>query len=215
MTVLDLAALEAAELHTDPYPHAVVEHSFGSDALARGLREEFAAAGFVRNERQYAEAGGKRYLMYNRYVVKDGKPVPESLASLSETWQQLITEILGDPYRAALGALTGVDLDGCALEARLDRYTQGCWIEPHTDRPDKVVTQLFYFNEPWREEWQGEFRVLRGPDLDDCARKVLPRLGTSVVMRRSDRSWHGVPPIVEGTGQDRLSLLVHFVRDAG
>ncbi|MFJ4656820.1 2OG-Fe(II) oxygenase [Nocardia sp. NPDC088792] len=212
MPVLDLTAIEKAELHDDPYRHAVLARSFTSAEFAGALRAEFAEDGFVRNERRDTTPGGKRYLMFNRQVVEDGVPLPDNVATLSPIWRELIGELLGAGYRAALAELTGAELDDCVVEARLDRYGEGCWIEPHTDRADKVVTQLFYFNEPWRDEWNGEFRVLRGPQLDDYARRVPPRLGTSVIMRRSEHSWHGVPPITEGSGQQRLSLLVHFVR---
>ncbi|MBX9640191.1 MAG: 2OG-Fe(II) oxygenase, partial [Mycobacteriaceae bacterium] len=210
MAVLDLAAIETAEIHDDPYRHAVVRHSFVSEAIARRLRDEFARDGFTRSERHETAPGGKRYLMYNRHVIVAGEPVADNVATLSATWQQLIGELLQPRYRAALAELTGADLAGCTMEARLDRYGEGCWIEPHTDRPDKVVTQLLYFNDPWLSQWNGEFRVLRGPRFEACARRVLPRLGTSVIMRRCERSWHGVPPVTPGSGQQRLSLLVHF-----
>ncbi|ALL56249.1 prolyl 4-hydroxylase subunit alpha [Mycobacterium haemophilum DSM 44634] len=216
MPVLDLAAIERAEIHEDPYRHAVIRHSFVSDAVARTLRDEFALNGFTRNERDDTTQGRKRYLMYNLQVVAASEPVADTVAGLSATWQTLIGELLDDRYRAAVAELTGADLAGCTIEARLDRYGQGCWIEPHTDRADKVVTQLVYFNESWLEEWGGEFRVLRGPQFDAYARRVMPHLGTSVIMRRSEKSWHGVPPIttaVQGSGPQRLSLLVHFVRD--
>lgn len=200
MPVLDLAAIEQAEVHKDPHPHAVIRRSFVSDALARALRDEFACDGFTRHERHTAGPGGKRYLMYNHQVILAGEPVADSVAALSATWRTLVGELLDPRYRATVAKLTGVDLSRCQLEARLDRYGEGCWIEPHVDRPDKVVTQLLYFNDPWLPEWNGEFRVLRGPRFDACARAVLPRLGTSVIMRRGDRSWHGVPPVAGGSG---------------
>jgi Rps23 Pro-64 3,4-dihydroxylase Tpa1-like proline 4-hydroxylase len=150
--------------------------------------------------------------MHNRTLVADGKPNPDDLASLSGTWQRLVEDLTSDEYRAALSALTGTDLDTCAVEARMTRYSRGCWIEPHTDRPDKTVTHLFYFNDMWRAEWNGDLHVLRGPHMADCARRIPPLLGTSVVLVRSDRSWHGVPPVTEDCPEDRRALLVHFVR---
>ncbi|MFF8694413.1 2OG-Fe(II) oxygenase [Streptomyces sp. NPDC002431] len=211
MPVLDLDALERAELEHDPYEYAVIPRSFRDGATARALREEFAVDGFVRSERGPAERG-KQYLNHNRTVIDGGKPRETSPGTLSERWRLLVEDLLSDRYRAALASLTGVGLDGCAVEARLTRYSPGCWIEPHTDRADKAVTQLFYFNETWRDAWAGDLRVLGGPDMDDCVRRVPPLLGTSVVIVPSDRSWHAVPPVTPECPDDRRALLVHFVR---
>ncbi|MFF7994637.1 2OG-Fe(II) oxygenase [Kitasatospora xanthocidica] len=212
MPVVDIPALAGAELLRDPYEYAVVPRTFTDDASAGTLREEFAAAGFTRAERRAGAGDGKKYLMHNRTLVAHGKPDRRSVASLSDTWQRLVEDVLSDEYRAALSALTGTGLDRCTVEARMTRYARACWIEPHTDRPDKAVTHLFYFNRAWRAEWNGDLHVLRGPDMADCARRVPPLLGTSVVLVRSDRSWHGVPPVAEDCPEDRLALLVHFVR---
>ncbi|MFE6049873.1 2OG-Fe(II) oxygenase [Kitasatospora sp. NPDC056446] len=212
MSVIDIPALAGAELLRDPYEHAVLTRSFTDDASARALREEFTAAGFTRHERRADTEGGKKYLMHNRTLVADGTPDPQGVAELSDTWQRLVGDVLSEEYRAALSALTGTGLDDCAVEARMTRYARACWIEPHTDRPDKAVTHLFYFNRAWRAEWNGDLHVLRGPRLADCARRVPPLLGTSVVLVRSDHSWHGVPPVAEDCPEDRLALLVHFVR---
>jgi Rps23 Pro-64 3,4-dihydroxylase Tpa1-like proline 4-hydroxylase len=125
-----------------------------------------------------------------------------------------MTEIRSSRYRDSLRRLTGIDLRDCVLEARLDRYSVGCWVEPHFDRPDNGVTHLFYFNDPWQVSWNGEFRVLRGSNMENHARRVFPYLGTSVIMVRSERSWHGVPPVNERCPHDRLSLLVQFVKPA-
>ncbi|WP_327327082.1 2OG-Fe(II) oxygenase [Streptomyces sp. NBC_01210] len=212
MPVLDLGAIERAELHQDPYQYAVIPRSFGDDTAARGLCDEFTVDGFVRSERQTGSGGGKQYLMNSRTIIKDGQAGRNGTVDLSDRWRWLIEELLSDEYRAALTTLTGTDLDGCSVEARMTRYSRGCWIEPHTDRADKAVTHLFYFNDVWRDEWDGDLRVLRGPDMADCVRRVSPLLGTSVVMVPSDHSWHGVPPVTQECPEDRRALLVHFVR---
>ncbi|MEU7060685.1 hypothetical protein [Streptomyces sp. NPDC046197] len=48
--------------------------------------------------------------------------------------------------------------------------------------------------------------------MADSARRFLTLLGTSVVLVRSDHSWHGVPPVSEDCPEDRRPLLIHFVR---
>ncbi|MEU5274954.1 2OG-Fe(II) oxygenase [Streptomyces asoensis] len=212
MTLIDLQALRDAQLEKDPYRYAVVPHSFHDDDAARALNDGFAVDGFVRSERRPGSGGGKHYLMHNRTLVSEGRQHREAVDTLPDAWRRLVDEVTSDSYRDALVELTGADLDGCTVEARMTRYSSGCWIQPHTDRPDKAVTHLFYFNDTWRSEWQGDLHVLRGPDMKDVARRVLPLLGTSVVLVRSDDSWHGVPPVSEGCPDDRRALLVHFAR---
>lgn len=211
MSVLDHAALAGAALHADPYAFAVVPESIADRDTAALLRKEFVRANFVRNERAQAGAS-KKYLMYNYEVVTENVVDESQFDGLAPVWQELVREILSTRYRDTVQQLAGIPLDDAGVTVRIDRYLPGCWIEPHVDRADKVVTHLLYFNEEWRPEWGGEFRVLNGPDMDDCRERVLPLLGTSVVMVRSDRSWHGVPPVAPEAPEGRMSMLVHFVQ---
>lgn len=212
MSLIDFDVLEKTPLQHDPYRYAVVPRSFRDDTTPHALSDTFAVDGFVRSERGPGAGPGKHYLMNNRILISEGRRHEEAVTSLPEVWRQLVDDILADDYRAALTALTGTDLGDCRVEARMTRYSNGCWIQPHTDRPDKAVTHLFYFNDVWRPEWNGDLHVLRGPSMADCARRVLPLFGTSVVLVRSESSWHGVPPVSDDCPQDRRALLVHFVR---
>jgi SM-20-related protein len=64
----------------------------------------------------------------------------------------------------------------------------------HTDTPTKLITALIYFNDQW-EASGGRLRLLRSPtDLDDMIGEVAPDLGTMIVFRRSDKSFHGHEP---------------------
>jgi Rps23 Pro-64 3,4-dihydroxylase Tpa1-like proline 4-hydroxylase len=210
MTLVDIDAIGRAKLQQDPFDHAVIPRSFICDDIVEKLRADFSDTGFDRAERTERTRSDKQYLMFNRSLVTAGSIEADQLATLPSTWQLLVEDIVSDPYREALCALTGVNLDSCLVEARMTRYARGCWIEPHTDRPDKAVTHLFYFNKDWRADWDGDLRLLRSADMNDCAKRVAPLGGTSVVLARSDHSWHGVPPVSQACPVDRLALLVHF-----
>ncbi|WP_050371980.1 2OG-Fe(II) oxygenase [Streptomyces acidiscabies] len=212
MSLVDIETISRAELEQDPFGHAVIPRSFVTDDIAEHLRGEFSDVGFEESERTKATRSDKQYRMFNRNLVTAGRVDKDQVGALPASWQQFVDDVVSAPYRAALSALTGVDLDPCLVEARMTRYARGCWIEPHTDRPDKAVTHLFYFNDGWDAEWSGDLRLLRSADMDDCAKRVAPTTGTSVVLVRSDRSWHGVPPVSETCPVDRRALLVHFVR---
>ncbi|PWG11311.1 oxidoreductase [Streptomyces sp. V2] len=212
MSLVDIDTISRAELEQDPFGHAVIPRSFVTDAVAERLRGEFSDAGFEESQRTDVNRSDKQYRMFNRSLVTAGAVDRDQVGALPASWQQLVEDVVSRPYRAALSALTGVDLDACLVEARMTRYARGCWIEPHTDRPDKAVTHLFYFNDGWDTRWSGDLRLLRSADMADCAKRVAPTTGTSVVLVRSDRSWHGVPPVADSCPVDRRALLVHFVR---
>jgi Rps23 Pro-64 3,4-dihydroxylase Tpa1-like proline 4-hydroxylase len=211
MPLVDIEAISRATLQRDPFDHAVIPRSFTSDDIVEKLRADFSDAGFDHAERTAQTRLDKQYRMYNRNLVTGGSIELDQVATLPSNWQILVEEIVSDSYREALSALTDVYLDHCLVEARMTRYARGCWIEPHTDRPDKAVTHLFYFNDDWHADWNGDLRLLRSADMNDCAKRVPPVNGTSVVLVRSDHSWHGVPPVSQQCPVDRLALLVHFV----
>ncbi|MEV3910632.1 prolyl hydroxylase family protein [Streptomyces canus] len=212
MSLVDIETISRAELEQDPFGHAVIPRSFVTDAVAEKLRGEFSDDGFEESERTNLNRSDKQYRMFNRNLVTAGAVDEDQVRTLPANWQQLVADVVSQPYREALSALSGVDLERCLVEARMTRYARGCWIEPHTDRADKAVTHLFYFNDGWDPEWSGDLRLLRSADMADCAKRVAPTTGTSVVLVRSDRSWHGVPPVADTCPVDRRALLVHFVR---
>jgi len=210
MSLVNLDAIRTAKLADQPYPYAVLDNSFVDRDTTTALAAEFPTEGFRYDVRESNEDGKKRYRSHNYQLVSFGRPADDNIARLTDRWRRVLDDLMTDSYRAAVAETTGVDLTGTVLDIRLVRYARDCWIEPHVDRPDKVVTHLFYLNEEWQEEWAGALRILRGSDMDDYERQVFPHAGNSVVMVRTDGAWHGVPPVCSDDGQARKTLLVHF-----
>ncbi|MEV6423572.1 2OG-Fe(II) oxygenase [Streptomyces sp. NPDC051662] len=210
--VLDLPALRRAELAERPYHWAELSGTLlgPPGRTARQLEEEFPARGFRLTERTGGDSE-KTYRTRNLPLITRGRPVAESLAFLSPLWRRLVDELASPGYRAAVAEATGCPLGRCVIEARAVRYGPGYWIAPHTDRPDKVVTQLWYFNSEWPARWQGSLRILGSPAADDIRAEIAPRPGSSVLLVRSADSWHSVTPVSAAASQDRRTLLVHFV----
>jgi Rps23 Pro-64 3,4-dihydroxylase Tpa1-like proline 4-hydroxylase len=149
--------------------------------------------------------------MMVRPLVDRGGVVEGAFDGLSDGWPELVDQVISPTYRRVLGDLLTIDLVGTSIEARLCRYSHGCWMAPHTDNLDKVATQIIYFNPEWRYDWGGCLRLLRSNRSGDVASEILPLLGTSVILVRSDQSWHEVAPVSGGIRATRLSLLVHFL----
>ncbi|MFJ6569424.1 2OG-Fe(II) oxygenase [Streptomyces sp. NPDC091292] len=211
-TVLDLAALRRADLAARPYHWAELPDTLrGAEGrTAHRLEAEFPTRGFELTERTDGGAG-KTYRTRNLPLIAQGRPVADSRSALTPLWQLLVDELAASDYREAVAEATGRPLDGCLVEARAVRYGPGYWIAPHTDRADKVVTQLWYFNSVWPAHWRGTLRILGSPDPDDVRAEVAPRQGSSVLLVRSDESWHSVTPVSSDAAEDRRTLLLHFV----
>lgn len=131
---------------------------------------------------------------------------------LGAAWRALSEDLLSEAYRDALSRLTRLDLAGLPMEANVSHYGAGAWLGPHVDLPDKAVTHVFYFNDAWDAEDGGCLTVLRSREMSDAAAVVPPVVGNSVVLVRSDDSWHAVSPVRAGCRTSRRSLTVTFYR---
>ncbi len=131
---------------------------------------------------------------------------------LSAEWRELGQQLASPAHREALGSLIGLDLSDAPFEANLFHYGPRYLLEPHCDLPDKIVTHVLYFNEAWDPADGGCLRILRSSNSDDLATEVTPLVGSSVVLVRSESSWHGVPAVRPGVAQSRRSLTATFCR---
>jgi hypothetical protein len=203
--VLNVAAEDWAglTLRHDPYPLAIIPpgHLIGSaDAVA--LARTFPTEGMVRYDSSFRTTS-KRYRNFSL-------PVPEDLSEYAfpDIWCRLFNGLRAPGYRKRMAQFLG-QKPARQLELRLVRHGVEDWLSPHTDNPDKLFTHVFYFNMHWQESNGGWFEALYAPDPDAVALRVLPRLGTSIVLCPSDTSWHQVRPVT-GTAQTfRHSLVVH------
>ena len=182
MSVLNLAALEAAPLEQDRFDYLVV---------ADFVRPEARPA----LERDYPDIEGPA-----NHRLEEVKYGPAFAAFLEE--------LQSPAFAQRLGARFGVDLEETPATITVRRYAQATDGNIHTDSWTKIITVLVYFNESWPHE-TGQLRLLRSAtDIEDYAAEVTPLSGTLIAFRRSDHSFHGHKPF-EG---ERLMLQMSFVR---
>ena len=168
MRLLDLDALAAEPLTREPYDYLVLKN-------------------FVRAEA--AASVGADYPT----VSKAGSFALEDV-TVKGAFADLIAELNGEGFRAAIEAKFGMDLKGLPTTFTVRGMCGAHDGQIHTDSKTKVITVLLYLNEPWAEDG-GRLRVLRnGEDLEAVAAEVPPDFGTLLVFRRSDHSWHGHKP---------------------
>ncbi|MFM9449319.1 2OG-Fe(II) oxygenase [Streptomyces acidiscabies] len=199
----DPVLLAGARSETVPFPYHHLPETFPAEAAAR-LRETFPKDGFTKVTGHDPD---KTYTMWTRPLH------PEPAGELPQPWQGFVREVTGARYRAGLAALTGMPVESCPVEVNLWRYPPDCWLDPHVDKPGKLVTHVFYFNEPWSESWGGNLLLLGSRDVHDVVRRVAPLHNSSVVLVRGETSWHAVENArPQNPGAVRLSAQVIFHR---
>ena len=201
-TLINLEAVATMNINNIPFIWGVVEQTLVNTEIAIALQESFPTEGFKNIEQL---DGLKKYLLCGATLARK-----EQVNVNSELWIRLIKEIQSTAYRQAIETCTGLSLKGLSIEVTAWRQRLGGFIGPHTDKQDKVITHLIYFSNPiWSSDMGGCLRILNTCNLDDVYCEIPPWLGYSVILVRSDNSWHGYRKILD-VGIPRLSLQINF-----
>lgn len=180
--MLDEAAIAAAELRSDPYEFAFVEH-----AIDPRRKEEILRDAPVIPDR------GSYGLPDLRYGSRFGA---------------VIEDLLSPRFRALVERKFDMDLAPFPPAIVMMGNTSGHYNEgyAHPDSKHKIVTVLLGFSREWPYE-RGRLRVLRSADREDFAFEFPPEFGRMLMFRVSDRSWHGFLP----QKGKRMSLQLCYV----
>ena len=206
--LLNIDRIRTGRLETEPYRWAEIDNLF-----AAGDARDLAATYPCDHYKLVAGHDGEKEYEYDaRSLIGMGAEAASYPGELSQAWRRLAADLLSPEYRAAMSALTGYDLTGAPMEANVFHYGPGCSLGAHKDLPEKLVTHVLYFNRSWDGANGGCLCILRSGDLSDLAMEVLPVVGNSAVLVRSDRSWHAVSRVVGGTACSRRSVTVTFYR---
>lgn len=193
--------LRAARMTSRPWAHTYVADTLPADDVER-LSRSFVDFPLVDCEETERE---KTY----RFATVD---LDARLArEVDGGWAALVGALTGPDYRAVMSELTGVPLADSTLSLALWEYRGGDWLAPHVDKPDKLVTQIFYFTEDWVEDHRGRLLILDAPDTAAVSHALPPRSGGSAILVRSESSWHAVEPL-SASATPRRSLTATFRR---
>ncbi|HAC58286.1 2OG-Fe(II) oxygenase [Parvibaculum sp.] len=183
MSLIDIEALRATPLKTDPYEYLVVP------AFVTGKALDSVIADFPN--------------------IESTGSIPPSELDIYGSFEQLLEEMNGPEFRKVIEEKFGVDLTGRPSMFTIRGHCARNNGKIHTDTESKIITVLLYLNQEW-EAGGGRLRILRsGTDLNDAAEEVSPNGGTLLVFKRSDKSWHGHEPF-EG---QRRAIQMNWVRD--
>lgn len=206
--MIDLTRFRPEALRLEPYRWACIDGLFSPDDAAA------LVSGFPRDHFKTVKGydGEKGYEYEARSLIEMNAGVPSHAEYLSPAWRGLAEVLLAPAYRVALSRLCGLDLANLSMEVNLSHYGRRAWLGPHVDLADKVVTHVLYFNEYWNPEDGGCLTILRSSDMNHVVSVVPPIIGNSVVLVRSDNSWHAVSPVRANCRTSRRSLAVTFYR---
>ena len=179
--MLNLSKLAAAEFHAEPFEYLVVDDFLEPDCK-QAIVEDFP------------------------HIEKSGS-FPLSRVSYGPAFRQLTDELLGPDFAAAVGTKFSLDLGQYPTMLTVRGQCDGSDGQIHTDSKDKVITVLLYLNLDW-ENSGGRLRLLRSKNLEDYVAEVPPTMGSLIIFKRSDRSWHAHKPF-DGK---RLSLQMNWVK---
>jgi SM-20-related protein len=206
--MLQTTSIARSALSNDPYDWGEVGDLYspqGAAALARTYpRDHFKTLS--------GHDGEKQYLYEARSLVGMGAQRASFASELSAAWLELARDLLSREYRTAMSLLTCYDLRAAPIEVNVFHYGPGSSLGPHLDLPAKLVTHVLYFNTNWNPADGGCLSILRSKNAQDIAANILPLAGNSSVLVRSDRSWHAVQPVIDGSGGSRRSVTVTFYR---
>lgn len=165
MSLINIDALRAAPLQTDPFDFLVVPGFLSTDAVAR-VNQDYPAIDTAANH-------DLENLTYGA------------------AFGSLMEELRGPSFATALGEKFDMELLSLPTTVTVRKFCERTDGNIHTDHKSKVITVLVYFNEKWEHE-DGQLRLLRSKnDIENYAAQVSPLGGTMLAFRRTNHSWHG------------------------
>jgi SM-20-related protein len=182
LKLLNSQKLAQTALQTSPYEYLTVEDVL-FDECKNGLANDFPK------------------------IDKIGS-FPLSTLTYGPKFAELIDELFSKEFEQLVGEKFGLDLSQyptmLTVRGMCSATSDG---HIHTDSREKIITVLLYLNPDWSDNG-GRLRLLRSKNLEDVAAEVPPTMGSLLLFKRCDWSYHGHKPF-EGR---RLSLQMNWVK---
>jgi SM-20-related protein len=166
--MLNVDRVRATTLGTVPFEHVIVENFIHADWEDR--------------------------LMADFPVLQQPGSFPLSTVKYGSDFAQLIEQMKGAEFRNAVEEKFSIGLANRPTMFTVRGMCRSSDGKIHTDSETKLITVLLYMNPRWGNDG-GRLRLLRSAtNIDDAAAEVPPTVGTLLMFKRSDRSFHGHLP---------------------
>jgi hypothetical protein len=204
---LDEHVLRAQYHRADPFPYFVID-DFLEPELARVLAASYPS---------YAEATqlGRSFSALNETLkvqICERERFPDPV-------RELDTALSSPEFLAILGRITGIPkllADEELVGGGMHMMASGGHLDVHVDfnlieerQLHRRLNLLVFFNEDWEDGWEGKFELW---DSEVKARglAIRPDFNRLVVFETSEKSFHGVTPIVCPEARTRNSFAVYY-----
>jgi SM-20-related protein len=166
--ILDFEKLNATSLRTRPFDYVVVSN------FIRPEWEDRLIAAFP--------------------DIDKGGSFPLSTVKFGLDFSRLIDAMNGLEFRQAVEEKFSISLDGRPTMFTVRGRCRRADGKIHTDTESKIITVLLYMNPRWTNQG-GRLRLLNSAtNIDDVAAEVPPAVGTMLIFRRCEHSFHGHLP---------------------
>jgi SM-20-related protein len=184
VSMLNLDKLAKAEFHREPFEYVLVD-DFLRDDCKSAIVADFPA------------------------IERHGS-FPLSTLQYGPAFAQLAAELFSKEFARVIGEKFSLELAQYPTMLTVRGWCDASDGQIHTDSTNKLITVLLYLNPEWNSDG-GRLRLLRSKKLEDYVAEVAPTMGSLIVFRRSERSWHGHKPF-QGK---RMSLQFNWVNSSG
>lgn len=192
--ILDIEALAASAVHTEPWRWAYSENILPEcDALT----EKFPVAGMGPHAQRWVieEDGRRRNAALaaadtERDLLRLGERTAHDPAGLDERWLALARDLLSSEYRDVISDLTHVDLRPLGVRAYFHLFDETYSCRPHIDEERERVVHLIYLDAGSSNGEESHYKIYNSGDRTDIHTALPPKANQSIIQVRTDRSWH-------------------------
>jgi 2OG-Fe(II) oxygenase superfamily len=188
---------------TDPFPWVLIEN-FLPQWILRNALDHFPSYGFRHRVSDHPDSASG----FLPLVSSDR--VASNISQLDPFWDWFAHELTTTSYKECVGTLAGVNGANLRVDAALFAHQPGAVLQPHTDRPHRILTQTIYLHKEWKPEWGGALSLLLPASPHHVTHKITPKSNRSVLFRRSNDSWHAMTRLSFTDPIRRQSLLFHL-----
>ena len=208
----ELAEAKAAEFkNAESYPHIVIDNLFEDKVVLDAFNT--------------APKPDDTFYKYNNPLEK--KFAKDKVYELSQPIQDILYELNSARFLLFLEKLTGIEgltSDPYYRGGGIHCMGTGCKLDIHVDfnkhpklKLDRRLNLIFFIVKDWEESWNGDFQVWSGKinngehQLDKLTERVYPKFNRMVIFATSEKSYHGVPEIINcPENVFRLSLATYY-----
>ena len=124
--------------------------------------------------------------------------------------KSLVDTFKSAEIRAAISGLLGVDVRKSPLRMEYSLDTEGFWLEPHVDIPEKLLSMLVYLSDPDHpdpEHWGTDIYKSKTEHF-----KIVPFIhNTGFLFKPGVNTWHAMDIGKIKRSEVRHSLIINYV----